>query len=66
MAAKIIKFGQISENADGDLVFKDFHVDANGQYDEAEVAILALTIERLKQELETIKRAPTHRTMQGS
>jgi hypothetical protein len=55
MAARIIKFGQITENEDSDLVFQYFHIDADQQYDNATVAMLELVIERLKQELEAFK-----------
>jgi hypothetical protein len=58
MPAKIIKFGQITEDAFGGLVFQDFHIDMDGRFDisdtsdtsDIEVVILELVIERLKLE----------------
>lgn len=51
MAAKILKFGSITEDELGDLVFQDFHVDAAHQYATNEEAILRLVIDRLTDEL---------------
>ena len=55
MAARIVKFGQITENEQGDLVFQGFHLDVDHQYATSEEAILRLVIERLANELEALK-----------
>lgn len=47
----IIRFGRISENEDGVLVFEDFHIKGNLQFDMAETLLRAV-INRLEKELE--------------
>jgi hypothetical protein len=51
MLAKIIKFGQITEDSNGDLVFDNFHFDFAGKYKERDVGVLRLVIDRLEDEL---------------
>ena len=52
---KIIKFGQISENTEGQLVFQKFHIDFDHQYESNEEGILRMVIERLENELTQLK-----------
>ena len=55
MVARILKFGQIHEDADGNLVFKKFHIDMDHQdIREQEKVILQLTISRLQNELASL------------
>jgi hypothetical protein len=49
--AKIIKFGQIAEDSNGDLVFENFHFDFANQYKEHDIGVLRLVIDRLEDEL---------------
>jgi hypothetical protein len=51
MPAKIIKFGQITEDSNGDLVFENFHFDFANQYKEHDIGVLRLVIDRLEDEL---------------
>lgn len=55
MTAKIIKFGTITQDEDGDLVFQNFHIDANHEYETGQEAILQLVIKRLENELAQLK-----------
>ena len=55
MAVKIIKFGIITENKTGDLVFQNFHIDVDHECDTAGEAILQLIIQRLENELKQFK-----------
>jgi hypothetical protein len=48
---KIIKFGQISVSSEGELVFKNFHIDCDHQYESPQEGILRMVIERLEIEL---------------
>jgi hypothetical protein len=52
---KIIRFGQISENTEGELVFKNFHINFDHQYESPEEGILCMVIERLEIELAQLK-----------
>jgi len=52
---KIIKFGQILENTEGELVFKNFHFDFDHQYESSEEGVLCMVIERLEIELTKLK-----------
>ena len=53
--AQIVKFGQITEDEQGDLVFQNFHIDVAHQYATNEEAILRLVIERFTNELNALK-----------
>ena len=51
---KILKFGTITES-DGNLLFRDFHVDGENSRETAETILLEATILRLQQELAKLK-----------
>ena len=53
--AQILKFGEITEDAQGALVFQNFRVDVAYQYATAEEAILRLVIERFTNELNELE-----------
>ncbi len=52
---KIIKFGEITEDTEGTLVFKNFHIDFDHKYETNEEGILRMVIERLEIELIQLK-----------
>lgn len=49
---KLLKFGTISEQPDGRLLFQHFHVDTEDYKGRGELVLLELAIQRLQEELE--------------